>query len=109
MNINKGGVFDDMFTVFGGAGFHPSKREYTKARTNKNLGITVECTLEETLENQNKTVSIKHTNGSRHLVNLKFPRGIANGSKIKYKELGDKKYEDLPIWRFNCYSKNITP
>ena len=72
MNINKGGVFDDMFTVFGGAGFSSSKREYAKARTNKNLGITVECTLEETLENQNKTVSIKHTNGSKAFSKLKI-------------------------------------
>ena len=96
IKINKGGVFDDMFTVFGGAGFHPSKREYHRTKANKNLGITVECTLEETLSNQTKTVSIKHTDGSRHLVHLKFPRGIIDGSKIKYKELGDFKYSDLP-------------
>ena len=96
ININKGGVFDDMFTVFGGAGFHPSKREYHRAKVNKNLGITVECSLEETLQSQNKTVSIKHTDGSRHLVNLKFPRGVIDGAKIKYKDLGDIKYKDLP-------------
>ena len=29
-------VFDDMFTVFGSAGFHPSKREYTRTKTNRN-------------------------------------------------------------------------
>jgi len=47
-------------------------------------------------ESQNKTVSIKHTDGSRHLVNLKFPRGVIDGAKIKYKDLGDIKYKDLP-------------
>jgi len=89
-------VFDDMFTVFGGAGFHPSKREYHRARANKNLGITVECSLEEILDNQEKTVSIRHTDGSRHLVNLKIPRGVSNGSKIKYAGLGDKTLANLP-------------
>tara|TARA_B100001093_G_scaffold184738_1_gene177437 strand:+ start:3498 stop:4295 length:798 start_codon:yes stop_codon:yes gene_type:complete len=92
----NGDVFDDMFTVFGDAGFHPSKREYHRAKTNKNLGIIVECTLEETLHRQDKTVSIKHTNGSRHLVNLKFPRSVNNGAKIKYKKLGDLRHPELP-------------
>tara|TARA_B100000989_G_scaffold141357_1_gene105169 strand:- start:9238 stop:10035 length:798 start_codon:yes stop_codon:yes gene_type:complete len=92
----KGDVFDDMFTVFGTTGFHPSKREYHRAKVNKNLGIVVECSLEETLDKQNKTVSIKHTNGTRHLVNLKIPRSVNNGTKIKYKKLGDTKYPNLP-------------
>lgn len=93
---NMDSVFDDMFTVFGGAGFHPSKREYHRARSNKNLAITIDCTLEEILENQEKTVSIRHTDGSRHLVNLKIPRGVNRGSKIKYSGLGDSTHKNLP-------------
>ena len=89
-------VFDDMFTVFGGAGFHPSKREYHRARQNKNLAISIDCTLEEILANQEKTVSIRHTDGSRHLVNLKIPQGVNNGTKIKYSELGDTTHINLP-------------
>ena len=89
-------VFDDMFTVFGSAGFHPSKREYNRTKANKNLGIVIDCTLEETFEAQEKTVSIKHTNGTRHLVNLKIPVSVNEGTKIKYKGLGDFKYPDLP-------------
>jgi len=94
--IKTGDVFDDMFTVFGSAGFHPSKREYHRAKANKNLGITVECTIEETLEVQNKTVSIKHTNGTRHLVHLTIPPSVNDGNKIKYKALGDIRYPQLP-------------
>ena len=93
---NMDSVFDDMFTVFGGAGFHPSKREYHRARQNKNLAISIDCTLEEILANQEKTVSIRHTDGSRHLVNLKIPKGITNSTKIKYSELGDKTHANLP-------------
>ena len=99
IKINAGdmdSVFDDMFTVFGGAGFHPSKREYHRARQNKNLAISIDCTLEEILADQEKTVSIKHTNGTRHLVNLKIPRGTNNGTKIKYSGLGDKTHANLP-------------
>ncbi len=89
-------VFDDMFTVFGSAGFHPSKREYTRTKTNKNLGIVIDCTLEESFKQQEKTVSIKHTNGTRHLVNLNIPCSVNDGTKIKYKGLGDLRYPDLP-------------
>ena len=93
---NMDSVFDDMFTVFCGAGFHPSKREYHRAKVNKNLAISIDCTLEEILANQEKTVSIRHTDGSRHLVNLKIPKGITNSTKIKYSELGDKTHANLP-------------
>ena len=99
VHINTGNmdsVFDDMFTVFGGAGFHPSKREYHRARQNKNLAISIDCTLEEILADQEKTVSIRHTDGSRHLVNLKIPKGINSGTKIKYGALGDKTHANLP-------------
>lgn len=95
VHINTGDVFDDMFSVFGSAGFHPSKREYKKATRNKNLAITVDCTLEELLQEQEKTVSIKHINASRHLVTLKIPPAVKNNSKIKYTGLGDKTHEHL--------------
>jgi len=99
VNINTGNmdsVFDDMFTVFGSAGFHPSKREYHRAKINKNLAITVECSLEEILTEKEKTISIKHTNGSRHLVNIKIPASVNNGTKIKYSGLGDTSNKNLP-------------
>ena len=96
INTGAGDVFDDMFTVFGSAGFHPSKREYHRAKSNKNLGISIDLTLEEILETHEKTVSIKHTDGSRHLVNLKIPQGVNNGTKIKYSGLGDKTLSNLP-------------
>jgi DnaJ-class molecular chaperone len=95
IRINADGVMDDMFTIFGSAGFHPSKRDYNRGKVNKNLSIVVECTLDEILEEQDKTVSIKHTDGSRHLVNLTIPRGVKNGTKIKYAQLGDTKYRSV--------------
>ena len=51
--------------------------------------------IRRNIRKSKQTVSIKHTNGSKAFSKLKI-RGIANGPKIKYKELGDKKYEDLP-------------
>ena len=99
VHINTGNmdsVFDDMFTVFGGAGFHPSKREYHRKKENRNLGITVDVTLEEILHEQRKTVSIRHTDGSRHLVELKIPASVNTGTKIKYSGLGDKARKNMP-------------
>lgn len=99
IKINAGdinSVFDDMFTVFGSAGFHPSKREYKRSRLNKNLAIIVEVSLEEILHEQQKTVSIRHTDGTRHLVNLTIPQGVANNTKIKYSGLGDAVLQNLP-------------
>jgi curved DNA-binding protein len=108
---NMNDVFDDMFTVFGSAGFHPSKREYHRARANKNLAITIECTLEEVLYEQDKTVSIRNTDGSRHLVNLKIPQGISSGNKVKYSGLGDSIHKNLPAGDLtvtvNCLEHDI--
>ena len=38
---NMDSVFDDMFSVFGSAGFHPSKREYHRARQNKKAKVVI--------------------------------------------------------------------
>jgi len=96
IKINSENVFDDMFSVFGSAGFHPSKREYHKAQRNKNLGITVDLTLEELLFTQEKTISVRHLDGSRHIVNITIPIGVTKGTKIKYSGLGDFTHKKIP-------------
>ena len=89
----KEDVFDDLFTIFGSNG--QPKRQYTKQYRNKNLSITVEVELHEVLVDFTKTISVKHMDGSRHIVNVKIPAGIKNGTKINYSGLGDYHYKDL--------------
>ena len=78
-----------MFSVFGSAGFHPSKRRYNKQERNKNLGVSVQVQLEDLLREEKKTISVKHTDGTRHIVEIAIPLGVNNGTKIKYSGLGD--------------------
>lgn len=89
ININSDDVFSDMFSVFGSAGFHPSKRRYNKQERNKNLGVSVQVQLEDLLLEQKKTISVKHTDGTRHIVEIAIPLAVNNGTKIKYSGLGD--------------------
>lgn len=65
-------------------------------RRNKDLRIHLSVTLSSTLEDQSKTVSVQTTNGSRETVEVKIPRGIPDGSTIKYPGLGDTFFNSLP-------------
>ena len=41
-------------------------------------------------------ISVQTTNGQRQTVNVKLPRGVSPGSTIKYPQLGDNFFEQLP-------------
>lgn len=90
---------EDLFRNFGfqfGDGFNPGRNRQRSPRTNKDLRITIPVELASTLEPQNKTVSVKTTNGKRETVSVTIPRGITQGSTIKYPGLGDNFFESLP-------------
>lgn len=90
---------EDLFRNFGfhfGDGFNPGRNRQRSPRTNKDLRITIPVDLASTLEPQNKTVSVKTTNGQRETVSVTIPKGITQGSTIKYPGLGDNFFESLP-------------
>ena len=83
---------EDLFEQFfrGQNPFHARQ-----ARRNKDLRIQLEINLEETLEAQTRTVSVQTTKGDRFSIDVNIPRGVTNGTTIKYSGMGDNMFESL--------------
>ena len=88
ININ------DIFSQFG-FGFQ-QRPQRPHPRHNKDLRVEIPFTLEESLEDQQKTISVQTTNGTRETVTVNIPRGVSNGMSIKYPGLGDNFFNSLP-------------
>lgn len=81
-------MMSDLFRSFGFAFTNTPIR-------NKDLQITIQVSLADTLELQKKTVSVMTQRSIRHNVEIVMPRGIQNNTKIKYSGLGDNLHTDL--------------
>ena len=68
---------------------------FRQPQRNKDLRVDIQIPLVTTLENQIKTISVQTTNGHRETVQVNIPRGIPNGSNIKYPGLGDNMFNTL--------------
>lgn len=90
----------DLNDVFAQFGFHTGRRDpferMRQPRRNKDIRIEMAVGLEETLNHVGKTLQIQTTNGHRETININLPRGIDDGSVIKYPGLGDNFFETLP-------------
>lgn len=91
------GVPPGMEDIFSQFGFHFGGRHpFNQPRRNKDLRINILLDLADTLEQQDKTVSVQTTNGQRFTVEVAIPRGVKNGTEIKYSGLGDNFFNTLP-------------
>ena len=91
-----GGNPEDIFQQFFSQGFggNPFQRQ-AQPRRNKDLRINLQITLAETLINQHKSVSVQTTKGERFTVDVNIPRGVSNGTTIKYSQMGDNFFDTL--------------
>jgi DnaJ-class molecular chaperone len=65
-------------------------------RRNRDLRIEIPVPLVATLEPQTKTISVATSNGERSTVEVNIPRGVTNGTTIKYTGLGDNLFNTIP-------------
>ena len=92
-----GGGPEDIFAQFfnqSGFGHNPFQRQQ-QPRRNKDLRINISVTLAESLVEQQRSVSVQTTNGDRFNVDVNIPRGVGNGTTIKYTQMGDNFFESL--------------
>jgi len=93
-----GGGPEDIFAQFFNQGFghgpNPFQR-HAQPRRNKDLRVSLGVSLASTLEAQKKTISIQTTKGDRYNVDVEIPRGINNGTTIKYTQMGDNMFDTL--------------
>jgi curved DNA-binding protein len=87
---------EDIFAQFFNQGFggHPFQRQ-AQPRRNKDLRINLQVSLAETLQDQRKSVSVQTTKGERFTVDVNIPRGVGNGTTIKYSQMGDNFFDSL--------------
>lgn len=92
------GDIGDIFRNFGfPGGMDPfsQMRQQPQPRRNKDLRIEIQIPLASTLEDQTKTISVQNTKGNRETVVVSIPRGVNNGTNIKYGGLGDNLFDTL--------------
>jgi len=87
---------EDIFAQFfqGFPGGHPFQRQQ-QPRRNKDLRVQLGVSLASTLEEQKKTISVQTTKGDRYNVDVSIPRGVSNGTTIKYSQMGDNMFDTL--------------
>ena len=89
----------DLNEIFKNFGFSFSSDPFgpvRQQRRNKDLRIEIPLPLVSTLSLQSKTVSVQTSNGERQTIEVNIPRGITNGTQIKYAGLGDNLFNTLP-------------
>jgi curved DNA-binding protein len=91
-----GGGPEDIFQQFFQQGFggNPFARQH-QPRRNKDLRVQLSITLADTLQQQRKTISVQTTKGDRYNVDVDIPRGVNNGTTIKYTQMGDNMFDTL--------------
>jgi DnaJ-class molecular chaperone len=91
------GNLHDIFRNFGFPGADPfAQMRQPQPRRNKDLRVELAIPLVDTLTEITKTISVQTTNGHREVVEVKLPRGVTNGTNIKYSGLGDNLFNTLP-------------
>jgi curved DNA-binding protein len=86
---------EDIFAQFGFDMFG-RRQGPMPPRRNRDIRSEIILTLQETLQDQQKTLSIKTTEGNRQNVDITIPKGITSGTTVKYPGLGDNLYGNLP-------------
>ncbi len=85
--------FGDIFRNFGFGGQSPFGQRHQ--RRNKDLRVDVAVQLPETLNEHKKILSVQTTTGHRETVEVTVPRGVTNGTTVKYTGLGDNLFNTL--------------
>jgi curved DNA-binding protein len=97
-HFGGGGGPQDIFEQFFNHGFghqNPFAHRQHQPRRNKDLRVSLSIGLSSTLEQQRKTISVQTTKGDRFNVDVDIPRGINNGTTIKYSGMGDNMFDTL--------------
>jgi len=95
-NFGGGAGPEDIFAQFFNQGFgnNPFQRQQ-QPRRNKDLRINLQVSLAETLNDIHRSVSVQTTKGERFTVDVNIPRGVGNGTTIKYSQMGDNFFDSL--------------
>jgi curved DNA-binding protein len=90
---------EDLLRQFGfgfGGGPFGQHRGQPQPRRNKDLRVNLPVDLASTLVDQDYSISVQTTKGTRETVKITIPRGACSNTQIKYPNLGDNFFDSLP-------------
>ena len=82
----------DIFSQFGFNG----RNVHQAPRRNHDIRVTIQMFLSETLTEQKRTLNIKTNSNQPHTVDVTIPAGVTAGTTIRYPNLGDHTFTNLP-------------
>lgn len=92
-NFNFGGAsIDEIFAQFG---FHQHPFARAHPRKNQDIRTAINLNLEDTLQDVSTTLLLQTAHQQKTL-DIKIPKGITSGTTIKYPNLGDNLFPNLP-------------
>lgn len=86
----------DIFNQFGFGPGNPFMHRQPQPRRNKDIRAHIDITLPETLQDIQKTLSVVTSNNQRQTIDVAIPRGVTSGTTMKYPNMGDNMFENLP-------------
>ena len=92
-NIND--IFSQVFRQAGHPFGGPNPFQQRQPRRNKDLRVQLTINLSDTLNPQRRTINVQTTKGDRYNVDVEIPRGVSNGTTIKYGGMGDNMFDSL--------------
>lgn len=92
-NGNPQDIFRQFFSAAGGR--NPFNQRAQQPRRNKDLRVQLTVQLSDTLQEHKKTISYQTTKGEQFQIEVTIPRGVSNGTTIKYPHMGDNVIESL--------------
>jgi curved DNA-binding protein len=95
-HFGAGGGPEDIFSqFFRQQGFNGHDPLHRQVRRNKDLRVQLSIELKDTLADQKRTISVQTTKGDRFNIDVNIPRGVSNGTTIKYGGMGDNMFDSL--------------
>ena len=88
-NFGQGAAGGDPFSQF-------RQQHQNKKPTNRDVRISMELDLVDNLKEQTKTIGLGLPGKEKENIELKIPRGITNGTTVRYPGLGDHSVKDAP-------------
>lgn len=93
--FSGGGGFEDLFAHFGFGG-DPFAQRRQQVQRNQTLNFQTHISLEDAFFGKELTVSINLPSGKEQIVEIKIPKGVADGTTLRLAEMGDDRIPNVP-------------
>jgi DnaJ-class molecular chaperone len=97
-NFNSGNMDDILSQMFGQGGSpfgHDPFAQFRRPQRNRDIRVEIQIALADTMQEQVKNIAVQTGNGHRENVQVNIPRGVTEGTNIRYSGLGDNTHAGI--------------